>query len=515
MKILIPENSLIWTPSGFCFPGDIQCGTEIFILNSEDKLTKHAITEELEEPEKYLTSTIFSASHTSTVIPKYLTYLEGRPVRAGLLKIGDTMPLVGQDFVLDYEAYHEKVENKFSFSRVAAKYLALSALNENRKKCEFKRPTQEEAVELLGNIKDELEPEFGGDAYYIPGIKRKPFKKYQSKNAFQKPVHKVFYDSEKFYRLRERFNLKSDQIPKSIYANGFYLFVTFLYCLLLEEGYVNHLNFSTRGLGEKKYQIFKISWQSKLRKLIQNTAIFWNKHTLSIYKTREQRAVDELKLEEEDMHKTLQTILEIKECALNCYEADIPLGSKIILDNMVIEPHELSDREKSELLNFTDEHPDIDFAQLRKKLVSGESVQPKKFGLDIGYKFGQHGATRRFLDNLPAGLRNIDLINQTSDKQKIHVVGIFDRKSLPESKRTRHGEAVQTVTGFLHDDTGEIKCQLWGDVANKIKNGDVLELANAYTKNGRLINKFGEKWKIHDGEWLISNGIMKSTDDQI
>ena len=242
--------------------------------------------------------------------------------------------------------------------------------------------------------------------------------------------------------------------------------------------------------------------------------IFWIKHTLSIYKTREQRAVDELKLEEEDMHKTLQTILEIKECALNCYEVDIPLGSKIILDNMVIEPHELSDREKSEPLNFTDEHPDIDFAQLRKKLVSGESVQPKKFGLDISYKFGQHGTTKRYLDNLPAGLSTIDWINQTSGKQKIRVVGIFDRKGLPESKSTKYGGA-QTVTGFLHDDTGEIKCQLWGDVANKIKNGDVLELANAYTKNGRLINKFGEKWKIHDGEWLISNGIMKSTDDQI
>ena len=54
------------------------------------------------------------------------------------------------------------------------------------------------------------------------------------------------------------------------------------------------------------------------------------------------------------------------------------------------------------------------------------------------------------------------------------------------------------VTGFLVDDTGEIKLRLWGKIANTIENGDLLELTDAYSKNGILNNSQGGKEEIHD-----------------
>ena len=94
--------------------------------------------------------------------------------------------------------------------------------------------------------------------------------------------------------------------------------------------------------------IIDIPWQSKLRKLIQNTAIFWDKYTLSIYQSKEQRAFDEVKLEAKNIRESLQTILEIKKQRSDCYEIDIPFGSEIIIDNMIIKPFEISDTEKNE-----------------------------------------------------------------------------------------------------------------------------------------------------------------------
>ena len=72
--------------------------------------------------------------------------------------------------------------------------------------------------------------------------------------------------------------------------------------------------------------------------------------------------------------------------------------------------------------------------------------------------------------------------------KKINVIGKFDRKGTSKPSTTKYGDTY-SVTGFLVDDTGEIKCQLWGDIANTIKNGDILKLLNAYSRNGRLNNK--------------------------
>ena len=476
MKVLVPENSLIWTPNGFCFPGDIEYGTEIFVLNSEKKLTPHPITEELEEPEKYLTETIFSSSHTSTFMLNYKTRLDDELIELSSLQINNPMPLIDANFIKDYELFHDKaaedLSQKSPISPTAAKYLAQGALNENRQCVIFKKPTQEEAFELGRDIKSTLEKEFGGHASYLKTMSnygRNYFRKGQSKNAYHEAGHMISFSSDKFYNIRKFFNLRADQIPKLIYTNGFYLFFTFLQNLL-QAGHANHLNYFTRGPIGKKYLIFDIPWQSKLRKLIQNTAIFWDKYTLSIYQSKEQRALDEVKLEAKNIRESLQTILEIKKHKSNCYEIDIPSGSEIIIDNMIIKPFEISDTEKDELASSEGDVMDFDFAQLRKKIISeGGSVIP---------------------------FRTIDEIKRMKKPFHIHVLGKFDRKGTPRSTSTRFGDTY-VVTGFLVDDTGETKIRLWGEIANTIEDNNILELTDAYSKNGILNNSQGGKEKIH------------------
>ena len=50
MKVLVPGELTYLDTKWILFPGDIEYGTEIFVLNSEKKLTSkdHPITEELD-----------------------------------------------------------------------------------------------------------------------------------------------------------------------------------------------------------------------------------------------------------------------------------------------------------------------------------------------------------------------------------------------------------------------------------------------------------------------------------
>ena len=138
---------------------------------------------------------------------------------------------------------------------------------------------------------------------------------------------------------------------------------------------------------------------------------------------------------------------------------------------MIIKPFEISDTEKDELTSSEDDVIDSDFAQLRKKITSeGGSVTP---------------------------FRTIVEIKQMNKPFHIHVLGKFDRKGTPRSTRTRYGDT-HVVTGFLVDDTGETKIRLWGKLANTIEDNSILELTDAYSKNGILNNSQGGKEEIHD-----------------
>ena len=63
---------------------------------------------------------------------------------------------------------------------------------------------------------------------------------------------------------------------------------------------------------------------------------------------------------------------------------------------------------------------------------------------------------------------------------------------------TRYGDNTHVVTGFFVDETGEIKMRLWGKIVNTIEDNHILELTDAYSKNGILNNSQGGKEEIHD-----------------
>ncbi len=60
------------------------------------------------------------------------------------------------------------------------------------------------------------------------------------------------------------------------------------------------------------------------------------------------------------------------------------------------------------------------------------------------------------------------------------------------------GESKDVCDHVLGDDSGEIKMTLWGDEISKVKEGDVVEIINGYTKEFRgevsisVSKKYGE-----------------------
>ncbi len=70
MKILIPENCVLWTTKGLCFPKDLIYGTEIFTIDPQNKLAITPIMD-VEEPELMKVQTIFTENNISTTIPHY------------------------------------------------------------------------------------------------------------------------------------------------------------------------------------------------------------------------------------------------------------------------------------------------------------------------------------------------------------------------------------------------------------------------------------------------------------
>ena len=122
--------------------------------------------------------------------------------------------------------------------------------------------------------------------------------------------------------------------------------------------------------------------------------------------------------------------------------------------------------------------------------------QPKRLQFDG--RLGSSWTTKKLLASIPIPPTTIAKLNELrDDKYKISVIGEFDRKGEIAKSKTRFG-ITKKVQGFLHDDTGEIKCILWGNIVDKIENGDCLELTDAWTKNGILQNSRKGKEKIHD-----------------
>ncbi len=489
MNILIPETCLLLTPKGFCFPNEIKYGTEILTVNSEKKLVPFTITEEPEEPESYLTKTILSESLTCTLIPSCKIHTAGGLIDADSVKVGDAMPSLDrwdslpQDYLMITDDwFKKKFDAKPSpISLTEARYLAQCGLDQNRQQVVFELPNEESARQQASAIKKELQREIGGVINYTS----RTVQKYTYGTQRKSSVHKIFFDNRKFYKLRERFDLKSDKINSEIYSNGCIVFLYFLYALLARHtrGYKNHLQFFSRGgkIGDSDSILLVLPFNGKIRKLIQNTALIWNKYTLSFYSNEKHRNIDELKLHEADIYQTPQKILEIRKSDMDCYKIDLPTGSEIVIDYMHLRPSELTDSEMEHLESLESDSDGIDFAHIRRELTSNFTRQTH----DINEK--------KMFTSLP--FKTV-LEIQRQEIGNFHVVGKFDKKGDVRDSKTRHGYS-RSVTGLFSDDTGQIKVRLWGDFVDGLENGDILEIGLVYVKNGILRNKNSGNDVIH------------------
>ena len=469
MKILIPENCILWTTKGFCFPKDLIYGTEIFTIDPENKLVTTPITEDVEEPEPMKVQTIFTVNNISTIIPHYKIQLENESTQIKEIQVGQTIEFVDSKYTDEYKEYQDEhaveLAEKSPFSVICASYLAACGIKESRNAAHFQLPDEESMINYAKGIQDSMLTELGGSVSATKGVVN------QSKFGKKDVSYLVLYRSDKFLKFRKSINLIEDKILNSVYQNGLGVYFGFLRSLL-SKGFSYHLNYFQRGRDEKNI-LLNLPWKSKIRKLLQNSCHLWKTYQLSLYKSKSQMNINEVRIERGMEVLSEQPILEIKEHLMDCYEVEIPIGNKIIIDNLLIKPFELTDEEVEELENFQEEN-NLDLEKIRKKINAKISTETHI-------------------------LKDISKIQSTTKEFKLHVLGIIKNKGNINSSTTRYGKTV-SVNSILFDESGEIKMKLWGEIADEVKEGDVLELFNGYTKNGILYNSKDGWEKIHKNE---------------
>lgn len=455
MKVIIPENCVLWTNKGICFPKDLTYGTEIFTIDPQEKLVTFPIMEELDEPEQMKVNSIITKNNICTLIPNYKI-----KTNDGLLlikEIKDEQPL---NFADDkYISEFKEIQNdksvefleKSPFSVTGASYLGNCGIKDSREAAYFQMPDEESMREFGNKIQETLIPELGGRVSATKGVVNKSWSKDVS--------YLLLYRSDKFFKFRKGIKLTEDKILNSLYLNGINIYFGFLRSLLT-KGFTYHLNNFIRGTSDKKYVVLNIPWKNKTRKLLQNSCQLWNTYQLSTYESKIQRNVNEVKVEIKEGFSE-QKILEVKEHLMDCYEIEIPVGNKIITDNVIIKPFELTKEEIETLQNF-EETVDDDLEKVRKKIMMSISSDT-------------------------SNLKNISQINQGKKEFRIHILGIIKNLGKVNSSNTKFGKTV-SVNAILSDETGETKMKIWGDVANEMQEGNALELFSARTQNGILYN---------------------------
>ena len=465
MKVLIPENCILWTTKGLCFPKDLTYGTEVYTIDPENKLVITPITE-VEEPEQMKVQTIFTQNNISTLIPHYKIQTDKELIQIKEVQKEQSIEFVDVSYLTEFKEFQNdhavKFAEKSPFSAMGASYLAACGIKESKNAVYFQFPDEESMRNYAKNLQDTIQSELGGDVSATKGVVN------QSKFGKKDVSYLVLYRSEKFYKFRKSIKLTEDKILNSIYQNGLNIYFGFLRSLF-SEGFTYHLNSFNRGTDEK-YVILNLLWKSKIRKLLQNSCHLWNTYQLSTYQSKSQMNINEVKIGKKIERFSEQPILEIKEHLMDCYEIEIPIGNKIIIDNLVVKPFELTEEEIEELKKF-EEESDLDLEKIRKKITALISSDT----------------------NI---LKIISQIQSTPKEFNLHVVGIIKNKGKVNSTTTRYGKTV-SVNAILSDESGEIKMKLWGEIAEEIKDGDALELFQGYTKNGILYNSKDGWEKTH------------------
>ena len=126
MKVLIPENTILWTANGICFGKDITYGTEIFTIDSDSNLVISPIIE-LNEPEEMKVHTIITKNNTCTVIPNYKIQLDKKFVPIKEITKKNDLTFADSRYIKKFKDFHDEnaveFSNKSPFSAIGAAYL--------------------------------------------------------------------------------------------------------------------------------------------------------------------------------------------------------------------------------------------------------------------------------------------------------------------------------------------------------------------------------------------------------
>ncbi|ABK78243.1 hypothetical protein CENSYa_1625 [Cenarchaeum symbiosum A] len=457
MRLLVPDNSVLWTSSGLCLGRDLTYGTEIYTVDADDNLHLHPIMEEPDDPEEFRTCTMLTKAGTHTSIPVYrIGGGAGAPV-IGQVNEEDIIEPVEDKHVRSFIAAQNEaaagLAERAPLSAIGAYYLGRSGLKPNKEALYFASSSMESAARLAREMQDNLVPEFGGEVSIMQGIVRLGYGKQEAR-------HITLYRSDRLYKLRCRINLREGKISSAVYAWGMGILYQFLRGLF-ESGLEYHLDAFTRGAGGERYAVLNVPWNSPTRNLLQSSCHLWKKYRLSMFKTKHQRSVGEVKVEPYSAGDSDWTVLEIKRHVARCHEIEVPDEHSVIIDNMIVRPVKLTEDILDEITSDWEDKQEQgqDLAVLRRKINSVAA-----------------------LDTIVKPIREA-----VHGKSGIHTVGIIKNVSKAIESSTRYGLTKYAFV-ILRDDTGEVKMKLWGELADNVAEGDILEISGAYTRNGILNN---------------------------
>jgi hypothetical protein len=471
MRILIPEKSFLWTPKGLVLPKNLTDGSELFVINLNNKLEPIYITNEPEVETMKVTTVITNVS-TFTVPQEFNLIYDNEKISVTDLKIGDQINHVENDKIKTFQKYFvensEQLEN-CTLNVMKARALA-KTLFEPSKEFPFLVPKDREDIEEARKIKDDLYEDFDDDDVVLRFTREHEKYKYGGKsNPY--PC-KIFIKEKNFVRIRSGIDHSMDKIPADIYSSGLNALLHF-HKIALDDGVPKFFDYEVRNK-QNPYLILKLPWDSIFRKLFQNTCLFEKKIQLRLYESREQRSNNEVKLETASSNGVLthQKVLDIKHQKLQCYEIEIPMGSKLVIDNYMFEPVSIDVENRN-----VPEIEEINFEKIRNSIESKitDESQPRPI--------------------------TIKTVNSIKPYMKFGVIGKIIDTTSPQERKTRFSTNLTFFKGVIEDDTFEIKFRVWtskelpSDMDYK---GKLLFIPFGFIKNGIIGNTKNSEIYIYD-----------------
>jgi len=464
MKVLIPENTFLWTPKGLIFPKNIFEGSEIFLIDSKNDLIPFMIQNEINSEEIQVTTIITNVT-TLTVPQEYSINILDKKTKISELETNLEITYVDEEILEKFKKYFIDHIDDFSqvfFDVITARNMGKSYFHE-QKNLPYKIPNDPENEKEAWDIAKQLQEQYG----------KKVFVKFSGNlSGYGKSTlepWKIFIEEKNYLRIRKEINSTSDKISMDIYSSGLNSFLHF-HKIAITEGVPAYFDYELRNR-QDPYIIMKMPWDSKFRKIFQNGCIFEKKNQLRLYDSRINRSNSEVKNEIADSKGILspQKILDIKHHNQMCYEITIPLGTKIVLDNHLISPVEVDLENRVE---FEDEISN--FEPIRREIIS---------------KFTE------FDQPVPKTIEKIRSQNQ----EHFCLIGKIIANKPPKHTRTRFGNKI-LFEGVLEDETDETKFSVWTtkDLEKSKYDGMYLYIPFATTKNGIVTNEFNKEIIILD-----------------